>query len=70
MKFQRYNIEINSNPVSSNKTKHIWIFLSSFGVFFAFLSWMNEIATAGFWWKGALAVVLGFVLYRLVIGKI
>jgi len=31
---------------------------------------MNEIATAGFWWKGALAVVLGFVLYRLVIGKI
>ncbi len=53
-----------------NKTKHIWIFLSSFGVFFAALSWMQEILTRGFWWKGALAVILGFILYKLVINKV
>lgn len=53
-----------------NKIKHIWIFLSSFGVFFAFLSWIQEILTRGFWWKGALAIVLGFILYKLVINKV
>lgn len=53
-----------------NKTKHLWIFLSAFGVFFALLSWIYEIATQGFWWKGALAVVLGFILYKLVINKV
>lgn len=53
-----------------NKTKHVWIFLSAFGVFFALLSWIDEIATQAFWWKGALAVILGFVLYKLVINKV
>jgi hypothetical protein len=53
-----------------NKAKHIWIFLSAFGVFFATLSWIQEIITQGFWWKGALAVVFGFILYKLVINKV
>jgi len=59
-----------TNNSMENKTKHIWIFLSAFGVFFATLSWIYEIATQGFWLKGALAVVLGFILYKLVINKV
>jgi len=53
-----------------NITKHIWIFLSAYGVWFAILSWIQEVYTKGFWWKGALAVILGFVLYKLVIKKV
>lgn len=53
-----------------NKTKHIWIFLSAFGVGFATLSYIQEIVTKGFWLKGALAVLLGFILYKLVINKV
>lgn len=56
--------------MQQNKTKHIWIFLSAFGVCFALLSWLYEIFTQGFWWKGTLAAVLGFALYRLVIRKV
>ncbi|MDP3793068.1 MAG: hypothetical protein Q8Q89_05080 [bacterium] len=52
-----------------NKTKHIWIFLSAYGVGFAVLSWIQEMSR-GFWWKGALAVVLAFVLYKSVIKKV
>ena len=44
--------------------KHVWVFLSSFGVLFAALSWLYEMSTQGFWWKGALAVVLAFPVYR------
>jgi len=54
----------------SNKTKHIWIFLSAFGVWFATLSWIQEMVTRGFWWKGVLALIFGFVLYKLVIKKV
>ena len=53
-----------------NKTKHVWIFLSAYGVCFAALSWIQEIYTHGFWWKGSLAVLLGFVLYKSVIKKV
>jgi hypothetical protein len=56
--------------MEQNKTKHIWIFLSAFGIFFALLSWIREITTEGFWWKGVLAMILGFLLYKLVIGKV
>ena len=56
--------------MKDNTTKHIWIFLSSFGVCFAALSWFYEIATKGFWWKGVLAVALGFILYKLVVHKV
>jgi len=53
-----------------NKTKHIWIFLSAFGVCFASLSWIYEMATQGLWWKGVLAIILGLVLYKIVIKKV
>ena len=53
-----------------NKIKHIWIFISAFGIFFAILSWIYEIASRGFWWKGAIAVALGFVLYKSVVNKV
>ncbi|MBI1974804.1 MAG: hypothetical protein HYS57_00405 [Parcubacteria group bacterium] len=51
-------------------TKHLWIFLSSFGVAFAALSWLHEGFTQGRWWKGTLAVILGFMLYKAVIKKV
>jgi len=54
----------------NNKTKHIWIFLSAYGVFFALLSWFYEIAKDGFWIKGAMAIILGFILYKLVVNKV
>ena len=56
--------------MEQNKTKHIWIFLSAFGVFFALSSWIYEMATQGLWWKGVLAVILGFILYKIVINKV
>ena len=53
-----------------NKTKHIWVFLSAYGIFFALLSWIQDMVTRGLWWKGALAVILGFTLYKTVVNKI
>ena len=53
-----------------NFTKHLWIFLSAFGVCFAALSWGYEIVTSDFWWKGFAALIAGFVLYRAVIKKV
>lgn len=53
-----------------NFVKHIWIFLSAFGVCFAALSWMQEMITQGFWWKGLAALAAGFVLYKAVIKKV
>jgi len=50
-----------------SRTRHIWIFLSAFGIGFASLSWIQEMVTRGFWWKGALALVFGFILYKIVI---
>jgi len=52
------------------KVKHLWIFLSAFGVCFAFLSWMQEVFSDGFWWKGVAAAALGFILYRTVINEV
>ena len=54
----------------TNKTKHLWIFLSAYGVGFAALSFGQEIFTKGLWWKGLGALALGFILYRLVINKV
>ena len=54
----------------NNYVKHIWIFLSSYGIFFALLSWGQEILVQRFFWKGAAASVLGFFLYKFVINKI
>jgi ABC-type uncharacterized transport system permease subunit len=54
----------------TNVTKHIWIFLSAYGVCFAALSFGQEIVTKGLWWKGIGALILGFILYKIVIHKI
>lgn len=56
--------------MNKNFTKHFWIFISSFGVGFATVSWIYEGITQGLWWKGALALILGFTLYKVVITKI
>lgn len=53
-----------------NVTKHVWIFLSAYGVFFAILSFGQEIFTRGLWWKGTGALIFGFILYRIVINKV
>ena len=49
-------------------TKKIWLFISSFGIMFAFFSWFQE---AGLiqsvevltWKKGVYALFTGFLLY-------
>lgn len=49
--------------------KPFWLFISSFGIMFAALSWLQEagvISNADGWWKGGLAVICGAVLYFLV----
>jgi hypothetical protein len=51
-------------------TKHIWVFLSAYGVFFAILSFGQEIFIKGLWWKGLGALFLGLLLYKLVIDKV
>ncbi len=50
--------------MSDDKRKHVWVFISAFGVAFAALSWGYEIITQAFWLKGAMALLLGFFLYR------
>jgi len=55
---------------NETKTKHTWIFLSAFGIFFALLSWIHEMVSQGFWQKGALAIILGFMLYKFIINKV
>lgn len=51
-------------------TKHLWVFLSAFGIFFALLSFAHEIVTKGMWWKGVLATLFGFLLYKVVENKV
>lgn len=49
--------------------KTVWLFISSFGIMFAFLSWMQEagvLSDSGGWWKGALALAAGLLLYFLI----
>jgi len=53
-----------------NKAKHYWIFLSAFGAMFAVLSWAYEIYSGGFWVKGALALITGFVLYKFIVDRV
>lgn len=52
-----------------NSLKSIWLFISSFGIMFAFISWMQEagvLSDAGGWWKGGLALAAGLLLYFLI----
>jgi len=49
-----------------NFLKPFWLFISSFGIMFALLSWLQEagvLSDAGGWWKGGLAVLCGTILY-------
>ncbi len=52
--------------------RRFWMFISAFGIVFAFLSWFHEALLAGdsILWKGPLALVLGLVLYWLFVDKV
>ena len=56
----------------NEKARRAWMFISAFGIVFAFLSWFHEAALAGdsILWKGPLALVLGFVLYWVFVDKV
>ena len=48
--------------------KIIWLYLSSFGIMFAILSWMQESDIIPYdigWKKGFLAFIMGIILYLL-----
>ena len=52
--------------------RRIWMFISAFGIVFAFLSWFHEALLAGdsILWKGPLALLLGLVLYWWFVDKV
>tara|TARA_Y100001934_G_C12371475_1_gene786552 strand:- start:2459 stop:2629 length:171 start_codon:yes stop_codon:yes gene_type:complete len=49
--------------------KNIWLYISSFGIMFAVLSWVQETFNINLteygWLKGCLAATTGFILYHL-----
>ncbi|MAO71411.1 MAG: hypothetical protein CMD02_02745 [Flavobacteriales bacterium] len=52
--------------MKSNLKKEIWLFISSFGIMFAVLSWLQEseiLSSELGWLKGFLALIAGFLLY-------
>ena len=55
--------------------KHIWLMLSAFGIMFAVLSWAQEggilspVSELG-WYKGFMALITGWILYKHVARKI
>ena len=53
--------------------KIVWNYLSSFGIMFAILSWMQEsnilINEIGYK-KGVLAAIIGFILYKIIGSKV
>ena len=53
--------------------KEIWLFISSFGIMFAVLSWLQESElyfTDYGYKKGLLAAILGFALYKIIGSKV
>jgi len=54
--------------MKKNIKKEIWLFISSFGIMFAFLSWFQEsnvipnVIDLG-WLKGLVALITGLILY-------
>ncbi len=55
------------------KLKINWLYISSFGIMFAALSWLQEagvLSNTSGWWKGGLSVFCGIVLYLIVPSKI
>ena len=58
-------------PENREKLLIIWLILSSFGIMFAVLSWMQEAKLIPSSeemgpWKGVLALLTGFVLYWII----
>ena len=57
-----------------NKLKKIiWLYISSFGIMFAILSWFQEagvLSDSDGWWKGGLAAISGLVLFLILPSKI
>ncbi len=55
-----------------SRARRIWIFISAYGIVFAFLSWFHEAILAGdaILWKGPLALLLGFILFRIFEDKV
>jgi len=55
------------------KLKINWFYISSFGIMFTALSWLQEagvLSNAAGWWKGGLSAFCGIVLYLIVPSKI
>lgn len=58
--------------MKKEQIRRIWIFISAYGIVFAFLSWFHEAVLSGnaILWKGPLALLLGFILYRIFVDKV
>ena len=58
--------------MKKEQTRRIWIFISAYGIVFAFLSWFHEAVLSGdaILWKGPLALLLGFILYRIFVDRV
>jgi len=58
--------------MKKEQTRRIWIFISAYGIVFAFLSWFHEAVLSGnaILWKGPLALLLGFILYCIFVDKV
>ena len=58
--------------MKKEQIRRIWIFISAYGIVFAFLSWFHEAVLSGntILWKGPLALLLGFILYRIFVDRV
>jgi len=59
--------------MKNNNKKILWLYISSFGIMFAILSWLQEagvLSDLDGWWKGGLAAICGLVLYLILPSKI
>jgi len=58
--------------MKKEQARRIWIFISAYGIVFAFLSWFHEAVLSGnaILWKGPLALLLGFILYRIFVDRV
>ncbi len=56
----------------NEKARRLWMFISAFGIVFAFLSWFHEAAIAGdsILWKGPMALLLGLILYWVFVDRV
>ena len=58
--------------MKTERARRSWLFISSFGIVFAFLSWFHESLLAGeaILWKGPLALLLGLLLFRVFVDRV